>query len=137
MKRQHFLIVATISILLPSVDVMVSASRFSSWWENHGFPSLRGSGNITNTTETDPEQVLPSEPPEQATLPPCTTPADYCIMDIYVCPDGSYVARDPQLCCDFKPCPDDNTNDNTTYIPLIDEVLATLVGEPDEDTQAP
>jgi hypothetical protein len=120
---------------------------------NHGVPpSLRGSnrallrvswnehvgfGNSsTNTTEIDhdaeePEDVVimpPQEPQQQqqnATQPPapCTTPADFCLMDMKECPDGSLVARDPQLCCAFRPCPGedgDDVNDDTSSTPLLD-----------------
>lgn len=29
----------------------------------------------------------------------------FCTMDVMTCPDGSFVARDPEKNCDFRPCP--------------------------------
>jgi hypothetical protein len=142
MKGQHFFLVATsISVLLPSAQVMVSASGFSSWWDNHSVPSLRGnSGNNTNATETDPEQdeVLPPDS-QQDTQPPCTTPADFCLMDMSECPDGSLVARDPQLCCDFRPCPgegSDTGDSDTSSTPVLDW-LDQVFGSGRRTSQAP
>lgn len=29
----------------------------------------------------------------------------YCIADVMECPDGSFVAREPEKNCEFKECP--------------------------------
>jgi len=31
----------------------------------------------------------------------------FCSMDVKECPDGSFVARDPEQNCNFKPCTGD------------------------------
>lgn len=48
-----------------------------------------------------------------------------CIMDVNVCPDGSYVARDPANGCAFKPCPE-----------IIQQVVIDVPKEPVTTTEA-
>jgi hypothetical protein len=43
-------------------------------------------------------------PPEEGPEP------KLCSADVLVCPDGSYVARDPDNNCAFKPCPGQDTS---------------------------
>ncbi len=31
-----------------------------------------------------------------------------CALDAKLCPDGTYVARDPNNNCEFKPCPSED-----------------------------
>jgi hypothetical protein len=50
-----------------------------------------------------------------------------------------HVARDPQLCCDFRPCPSDDVDNSTSDTPFWDQVfgprrLASLLGRADKDT---
>lgn len=46
---------------------------------------------------------LPDAPP-----PPRLQPEDrVCPADVQECKDGSFVARDPQNHCKFKPCPEE------------------------------
>ena len=33
--------------------------------------------------------------------------AVFCTADVFECPDGSFVARDPANDCAFSPCPED------------------------------
>jgi len=36
-----------------------------------------------------------------------TPAADVCAADVKQCPDGSFVSRDPDDGCEFRPCPSD------------------------------
>ena len=81
---------------------MADASIIATWWRLRGSRNHSNSdANTTNDDETGPGQGDPSA---------CTTPADFCLMDMHVCPDGSMVARDARLCCAFPSCPDESDN---------------------------
>ena len=43
----------------------------------------------------------PAGPPP----PPMPEEAIVCPADVRLCPDGSFVSRDPAKACAFKPCP--------------------------------
>src|SRR3989344_2199365 len=43
-----------------------------------------------------------------------TTITSVCTADAKVCPDGSYVGRDPYNNCEFRPCPSGTTTTTTT-----------------------
>ena len=42
------------------------------------------------------------------TVTPTSSPTEtiFCTADVKSCPDGSFVARDPNLGCAFPPCPE-------------------------------
>jgi hypothetical protein len=50
------------------------------------------------------DKPLPFAPPP----PPMPEEAGSCAADVKQCPDGSYVSRDPDNACAFKPCPGEN-----------------------------
>jgi hypothetical protein len=52
----------------------------------------------------------PSGKPAPAGPPPPPIPDDpiVCTADVKQCPDGSYVSRDPDRGCAFRPCPGTN-----------------------------
>lgn len=58
---------------------------------------------------------LPVQPaagkPSPAGPPPPPMPDDriVCPADVKLCPDGSYVSRDPARGCAFNPCPGERT----------------------------
>jgi hypothetical protein len=47
---------------------------------------------------------VPATPSPNATVAPTPTPNVYCTQDVFQCPDGSYVSRQPPA-CQFAPCP--------------------------------
>ncbi|MFP4524033.1 MAG: hypothetical protein ACLFO2_01780 [Candidatus Woesearchaeota archaeon] len=40
--------------------------------------------------------------------------ADVCAADVKECPDGSFVSRDPDNDCEFRPCPSDEDSGNAS-----------------------
>ena len=79
-------------------------------------PSPTDGINAINTPESEPD-VLP--PPVGSFITPSSTTLDglvgdttptpsadnvYCTQDVFTCPDGSYVSRDPSNNCEFPPC---------------------------------
>ena len=72
---------------------------------------LAACGSVDADTAAKPEsrpaagKPLPYAPPP----PPMPEDAGSCAADVKQCPDGSFVSRDPDNACAFKPCPGDST----------------------------
>merc|ERR1712025_1413500 len=51
-------------------------------------------------------EPVDDKPNKKPTKKPIGSPRDlYCFKDIFQCPDGTSVGRDPKNNCEFKPCP--------------------------------
>lgn len=53
--------------------------------------------------------------------------AQICTADVRVCPDGSVVQRNPDLNCQFDPCPDAQPVSEPASVPLVVGSLVALL----------
>ena len=47
----------------------------------------------------------------------CAEPEEGCTAEAKVCPDGSNVGRNPELGCEFNPCPGEEVNADDIPMP--------------------
>jgi hypothetical protein len=71
--------------------------------------ALTGCGSASEAArQPAPAQGTAATVPAAPVPPPPPIPEEdaiVCPADVKLCPDGSYVARDPAKRCEFHPCP--------------------------------
>lgn len=94
----------------------VSIRMTSNSWDRAGYSSKEG--------PEPPQLVLYMEDAESQMNPSMADPkpsGTFCTADVHLCPDGSYVSREPEDGCKFAPCHHEVNSDTGLFFPVWEE----------------